>query len=320
MHISNQTPTRLLIAISSMILYAAFFFALSPSLGLNAAALNAIPAAVFGGLFGVRGGFLYLLIALPTNILLFNIIQSPYNELTTHFLGISAFTLISIGIGWVGDTRRFNDRMRKKTTELELERQLLKEEIIRRTVAEEKLAHEALHDPLTNLPNRRLLFDRLDHAYIWNKRNPENLCAVLYLDLDKFKKINDSLGHETGDNLLKQVAGRLESSVRDIDTVARMGGDEFAILLEAASTEEDVKTIVQRIQINLALPYELQGYTVECRASIGVVMSITVYKHLDEILRDADTAMYKAKVEGGNQFRVFDFEKPVNGDPKYENS
>jgi diguanylate cyclase (GGDEF)-like protein len=306
MHISRQTGFRLLIAVSSMILYAVFFLTLYPSLGLNAAALNALPATVFGVLFGVRGGFMYLLIALPTNLLLFNIVQSAYNDLITHFLGISAFTLASVGIGWARDLRRLNDRIYKQATELESERQLLQEEIIRRTRAEEKLAHEALHDPLTDLPNRRLLFNRLEHAYAWNKRNPESLCAVLYLDLDRFKNINDSLGHEAGDNLLKQVAGRLKSSVRDIDTVARMGGDEFAILLEAVSTEEDVKTIVQRIQVSLVLPYELQGYTVESGASIGVVMSMAVYNQLDDILRDADTAMYKAKAEGGNQYRVFD--------------
>ena len=170
------------------------------------------------------------------------------------------------------------------------------------------MAHEALHDPLTDLPNRRLLFNRLEHAYAWNKRNPENLCAVLYLDLDGFKNVNDSLGHEAGDTLLKQVAGRLQSSVRGIDTVARMGGDEFAILLEAASTEEDVKTIVQRIQISLALPYELLGNTVESRASIGVVMSIAGYNQFDDILRDADTAMYSSKANGGNQYRVFNVE------------
>jgi diguanylate cyclase (GGDEF)-like protein len=308
MQISRQTGFRLLIAISSMILYAVLFLGLSPSLGLNAAALNAIPAAVFGGLLGVRGGFLYLLIALPTNLLLFNIVESPYNELTTHFLGISAFTLASVGVGWVRDIGRLNDQIRKQATELESERQLLQEEIIRRTRAEEKLAHEALHDPLTDLPNRRLLLNRLEHAYAWNKRNPENLCAVLYLDLDGFKNVNDSLGHEAGENLLKQVAGRLQSSVREIDTVARIGGDEFAILLEAASTEEDVKTIVQRIQISLALPFELLGNTVKSGASIGVVMSIAGYNQFDDILRDADAAMYRSKADGGNQSRVFNVE------------
>jgi diguanylate cyclase (GGDEF)-like protein len=124
--------------------------------------------------------------------------------------------------------------------------------------------------------------------------------------LDKFKTINDAMGHEAGDHLLKQAAGRLKESVRDIDTVARMGGDEFAILLEAASTPEDVKTVIQRIQAALALPYELQGSAIVCGASIGVVMSIAAYEHLGDILRNADAAMYKAKVNGGNQSQVFE--------------
>jgi diguanylate cyclase (GGDEF)-like protein len=129
---------------------------------------------------------------------------------------------------------------------------------------------------------------------------------VLYLDLNKFKTINDRMGHEAGDLLLKQVASRLQSAVRDIDTVARMGGDEFAILLEAASTSEDVTTTIQRVQAKLALPYDLQGREIVSGASIGVVMSVAAYQQLDDILRDADTAMYHAKASGGNQFRVFD--------------
>jgi diguanylate cyclase (GGDEF)-like protein len=180
------------------------------------------------------------------------------------------------------------------------------EEIVRRTRAEEKLAREALHDPLTDLPNRRLFFNRLEHGHARSKRNPGSLCAVLYLDLNKFKAINDSLGHEAGDQLLKQVAGRLKTTVRDVDTVARMGGDEFAILLEAASSTKEVTTIVQRIQARLALPYDLSGREIVSEASIGVVMSIAAYQHMDDILRDADTAMYHAKASGRNQVKVFD--------------
>jgi diguanylate cyclase (GGDEF)-like protein len=306
--ISKATSIRLLIAMSSMLLYALIFLVIYPLLGLGAGGLNIIPAAVFGWLMGVQGGFFYLLIAVPINVLLYSMVKSPCNELTTHFLGISLFTLVSVGLGWIRDTRHINTRMRTQAAELEAERKLLQEEIIRRTRAEEKLAHEALHDPLTDLPNRRLLFNRLEHAFAWNKRNPENLCAVLYLDLDGFKEVNDSLGHEAGDNLLKQVAGRLQASVRDMDTVARMGGDEFAILLEAASNEECVKAIVQRIQASLVRPYELPGNTVEAGASIGVVMNIAGYDQFDHILRDADTAMYKSKANGRNQYRVFDVE------------
>jgi diguanylate cyclase (GGDEF)-like protein len=306
MKILRGTHARFFLALSSMLVYALIYLYVQPYLDLWAAAFNVIPAAAFGWLMGVQGGFFYLLIAIPINILLFNAVESPYNEWTTHFLGISTFTLASIGIGWVRDLSGLNARIRKQAIELESERKLLQEEIIRRTRAEEKLVHEALHDPLTDLPNRRLLFNRLEHSYAWNKRNPDNLCAVLYLDLDKFKTINDNMGHEAGDHLLKQVASRLKSTVRDIDTVARMGGDEFAILLEAASTSEDVTTIIQRIQAQLARPYDLLGKEIVSGASIGVVMSIAAYQQLDDILRDADTAMYHAKASGGNQFKVFD--------------
>lgn len=306
MKISRSTSINLLIAISSMVLYALIYLGVYPYLGLWAAAFNIIPAATFGSLIGVRGGFFYLLIAVPVNIILFNLVESPNNELITHFLGISAYTLVSVAIGWMREIKGLNERIRKQAVELETEHKLLQEEIVRRTHAEEKLVHEALHDPLTDLPNRRLFFNRLEHAYAWSKRNPDNLCAVLYLDLNKFKTINDSMGHEAGDHLLKQVASRLKSMVRDIDTVSRMGGDEFAILLEAASTSEDLTTIIQRIQASLALPYDLQGREIVSGASIGVVMSIAAYEQMDDILRDADTAMYHAKASGGNQFKVFD--------------
>lgn len=306
MKISRSTSVSFLIAVSSMLLYALIYLGVYPYFGLGAAAFNIIPAAAFGSLIGVRGGFFYLLIAVPVNILLFNSVESPNNELTTHFLGISAFTLVSVELGWMRDLRGLNDRIRKQTVELETERKLLQEEIVRRTHAEEKLAHEALHDPLTDLPNRRLFFNRLEHACAWSNRNLDNLCAVLYLDLNKFKTINDSMGHEVGDHLLKQVASRLKSTVRDTDTVARIGGDEFAILIETASTSEDVTTIIQRIQGSLALPYDLQGREIVSGASIGVVMSIAAYQQMDDILRDADIAMYHAKASGGNQFKVFD--------------
>jgi diguanylate cyclase (GGDEF)-like protein len=219
-----------------------------------------------------------------------------FNNLGGNLLSVIAMASASAGIGWVRD---LNIQVHKQAD-------VLQAEIVRRTRAEEKLTHETLHDPLTELPNRRLFFNRLEHAYALSKRNSDNLCAVLYLDLNKFKNINDSMGHEAGDHLLKQVAGRLKSSIRDIDTVARMGGDEFAILIEVALTSEDATTIIQRIQDSLALPYDLQGREIVSGASIGVVMSIAAYQQMDDILRDADTAMYYAKASGGNQFKVFD--------------
>lgn len=306
MKVSSSIHTRFFIAVGSMLVYALIFLALYPSLDIFAAGFNAIPAATFGWLMGVPGGFFYFLIGLPVNILLFNLIESAYNESVVHIVGISTWTLISIGIGWIRDLRVLNTRIRTQALELEEERKLLQEEIIRRTRAEEKLAHEALHDPLTDLPNRRLFFNRLENAFARNKRNPRTCCAVLFLDLDNFKRVNDTMGHEVGDLLLKQAASRLKASVREMDTVARMGGDEFAVLLEASSTHNDVEPVIKRIQENLARPYEFQKNTIRSAASVGIVKNIATYEKIDDILRDADTAMYQAKGNGGNQYRVFD--------------
>jgi diguanylate cyclase (GGDEF)-like protein len=301
---SRSTGSRLLIAVSSMLLYALIFPHIYPSIGLAAAMLNVIPAVVFGWVLGIRGGLFFGFLAVPVNYFLFWIVgDSLFKDHTGNIIGATAMAFASTGVGWVRD---LNVRVHKQADELQAERKLLQEEIARRTRAEEKLTHEALHDPLTSLPNRRLFLNRLEHAHAWSKRNPDNLCSVLYLDLDKFKTINDSLGHNTGDQLLMQVAGRLKASVRDIDTVARMGGDEFAILLEATSSPEDVKKIIQRIQMVLALPYELQGNAMLIGASIGVVMSISAYKQIDDFLGDADAAMYHAKASGDNQFKVFE--------------
>lgn len=310
MKIIRRAGGRFLIAAGSILIYVLLFLLFQPAWDLYAAFFNVIPAATFGWLMGVPGGFFYLLIGLPLNIVLFNSVDTAYNQVLTHILGISAWTLISIGLGWMKDLRVLNKRIRKQALDLEAERQLLQEEIIRRRQAEDKLEHEALHDPLTDLPNRRLFFNRLAQAHTKSKQNPQARYAVLYLDVDKFKSINDSMGHEAGDLILKQVAGRLKASVREIDTVARMGGDEFAILLEDVSTLEEIEPIIKQLQKNLALPYEVQQNTIFSKVSIGIVMNIMTYERLDDILRDADTAMYQCKSNGGNQYQVFDNKLP----------
>lgn len=309
MDVLRGIRSHFFVGLSSMLAYAILFLTTYPHLGMLAPLFNAIPATALGWLMGVRGGFLYLVLATPINLFLFSYVRSAYNDLTVHILGISAYTLISVGVGWMRDLRILNAQIRKQASELEVERRLLQEEIERRTRAEEKLSYEALHDQLTDLPNRRLFFNRLEHAHAWSQRNPGSLYAVLYLDLNKFKSINDNMGHETGDQLLKQVSCRLKESVRHIDTVARVGGDEFAILLEGASTPEDIRTIVQRIQASLALPYDLRGSSIVSSASIGVVFSIAGYQQVNDILRDADKAMYRAKVNGGEQFKFFGSEQ-----------
>lgn len=164
--------------------------------------------------------------------------------------------------------------------------------------AEEQIIYDAFHDSLTGLPNRALFQDRLGRAIEHNRRNPADLFAVIYLDFDRFKLVNDSLGHSIGDQLLVASARRLENCIRSSDTVARLGGDEFVILLEDVAGEADARMVADRVLNDLSLPYHLGGHQVFSSASIGLVLSIWDYERPEEVLRDADIAMYRAKLMG----------------------
>lgn len=164
----------------------------------------------------------------------------------------------------------------------------------------------AFYDPLTRLPSRALFMDRLGHALRSAKRRKGCLFAVLFLDLDRFKVVNDSLGHIAGDQLLILVARRLQSCLRTSDTVARLGGDEFTILLDDVKELSNVRYVADRIQKELSLPFELEGKKVFSSASIGVALSATGHDHPEDILRDADTALYRAKARGRARCEVFD--------------
>ncbi len=179
-------------------------------------------------------------------------------------------------------------------------------DITERKQAEEKLVHTALHDPLTNLPNRVLFMDRLSHAMERAKRHGDHRFAVLYLDLDRFKVVNDSLGHNIGDQLLIESARRLSSCLRGEDTVARLGGDEFVILLEDIQDPADVTRVADRIQRDLAVPYCLEGHKVFVSVSVGIVLSESSYEKPEDALRDADIAMYRAKGHGRGRYEMFD--------------
>jgi diguanylate cyclase (GGDEF)-like protein/PAS domain S-box-containing protein len=172
--------------------------------------------------------------------------------------------------------------------------------------AEAQLRHDALHDALTGLPNRTLFTDRLAHVIELTKRRQDYLFAVLFLDLDRFKMINDSLGHTSGDQLLMAIARRLETCMRSGDTVARLGGDEFTVLLEDVKDIGDVTDIAERIQRSLNSPFNLNGHEMFTTASIGVVLGTTGRDQPEDLLRDADTAMYHhAKVQGPARHEVF---------------
>ncbi|HYO64126.1 MAG TPA: EAL domain-containing protein [Pyrinomonadaceae bacterium] len=180
------------------------------------------------------------------------------------------------------------------------------QEITDRKRAEERLLHDALHDSLTGLPNRALFMDHLKMTMARAKRRKDQVFAVLFLDVDRFKVINDSLGHMLGDQLLVGVARRLESCIRQEDTVARVGGDEFTILLEDIQDETEAASIAERIQKELKQPFSLDGHEVFTTVSIGIAPSTTGYENPEEIMRDADTAMYRAKTLGKARHEVFD--------------
>jgi diguanylate cyclase (GGDEF)-like protein len=197
-------------------------------------------------------------------------------------------------------------RVQERTLQLEQSNQELVQEIKERKQLQERLLHLALHDPLTNLPNRALFMERLDQAIAFRKANPQYQFAVLFLDCDRFKVVNDSLGHLVGDELLIAIAKRLQSALREEDTLARLGGDEFAVLVEELPTLDRAQTIADRILNSLTEPFQLSRYEVFINASIGITLGSFYHEKPEYLLRDADTAMYRAKALGKGQYYLFD--------------
>jgi diguanylate cyclase (GGDEF)-like protein/PAS domain S-box-containing protein len=201
---------------------------------------------------------------------------------------------------------------------------IVNRDITERKRAEEMLAHSAFHDGLTDLPNRTLFLDRLQHALIRARRHSDYQFAVLFVDVDEFKVVNDSLGHSAGDELLMQIAKRLTACFRETDTIARsetgdnfelrpsdgglarLGGDEFTVLLEDVFKPSDAIRVAQRIQEKLALPFVVGGQQIVIAASIGIVASSSSYAGAEDLLRDAEIAMYRAKRTGKARCEVFD--------------
>jgi len=196
-------------------------------------------------------------------------------------------------------------------------------DITGRRATEARLRHDALHDNLTGLPNRNLLMDRLDRAIRRSRRHTDYKFAVLFLDCDRFKIINDILGHVCGDQLLIELSARLQRTIRDADTVARtptntgparpaddaiarLGGDEFILLLDSITSIEDAIRVAHRVQEAIREPFSISGHEVFITASIGIAFSDTGYERAEDVLRDADTAMYRAKSSGKARHEVFD--------------
>ena len=197
-------------------------------------------------------------------------------------------------------------------------------DITERKRAEEMLAHNAFHDGLTNLPNRALFLDRLQHALTLSKRQSNYKFAVLLIDVDEFKIINDSLGHTAGDELLIQIGQRLKDSVRRDDTVsrprvsevhgtptnddtlARLGGDEFTILLDDIRDPIEAVRVAERVQAELAIPFVVDQQEIVISASIGIASSTSPHTQAEDLVRDADLAMYRAKRAGKARCEVSD--------------
>lgn len=297
MKTSSNIFVRVGIALGSIALYAVIFFTLYPSVGVGVAAFAVVPMAVAGWFLGIRGSLLFGVLNVLFSFFLLRLVGDPNaDNLISNLSASFAFTLVGMMAGWI---RELVNRVNKQTKELQ-------EEIEKRIKVEKRLSYESLHDPLTNLANRRLFVNRLEYAIEWNKRHSTDPFAVVYLDFDHFKIINDTFGHNIGDQLLFGMAQRLKSAVRASDTVARLGGDEFAILVEAFKSDDEVFTLVTRIQEKLSAPFEVDGHSIVMTASLGILLNHLQYERLDDIMRDADIAMYSAKISGKNRFKIFD--------------
>jgi diguanylate cyclase (GGDEF)-like protein/PAS domain S-box-containing protein len=175
-----------------------------------------------------------------------------------------------------------------------------------RRQAEDRLQHDAMHDVLTGLPNRALFMDRLNQSFSRRVRKPDQRCGVLFLDLDRFKEINDVLGHAAGDVVLVSTAERLVSALRPQDSAARLGGDEFAVLVESVTSVSDLETVAKRVLAAMSKPFDVFGHQVNAGASVGAALAGPEHTSSDLLVRDADFAMYRAKQSGGGRYEVFD--------------
>ncbi len=269
-----------------------------------------IGAAIAGAISsGVeRAGISVLLVSMPIILIVYFTYQKYLNEIrTTSVQAEQAERERAEAERARAEAERERAEQAERHVE-ELNRHIAEQERIGTQLQESKdhFRHAAFHDALTNLPNRALLTENLKFVIERAKNHEDYQFAVLFLDLDRFKNVNDSLGHSIGDQLLIAMARRLESCIREVDMVARLGGDEFAILLDGIASGGDATNMARRIQEKLTSPFNLSGHEVFTTTSLGIALSSTGYDHPENMLRDADTAMYRAKAQGKACYEVFD--------------
>jgi len=240
---------------------------------------------------------------------------SPEVKFTQHDQSLLNFVAHNIGNGLARQRAQeslrvahaeLERRVDERTRELAEANTQLRAQINERLRAEQRLTHQATHDALTGLPNRPHLLDRLAAAIERARHGDGQAFAVLFLDLDRFKLVNDSIGHAAGDELLIEVARRITLTVRSNDVVSRLGGDEFAVLMEYADGEENIRELSQRLLSVLARPMWVAGRELYPSASLGIAVWHPRYRNGEELLRDADAAMYRAKEQGRDRCAMFD--------------
>jgi diguanylate cyclase (GGDEF)-like protein len=281
-------------------------------------AIFRMPRPTFNRLLERLNGFFlylpYVLLMAAYALLIESSIQNARTGFLPMAIGVGIIIILVIARRVVThiDNTRLNDQLEHALEEVRRQALALTQtnvdlqiEITERKRAEEQLSHDALHDWLTGLPNRMLFTDRLGQAIEYTQRRPDYPFSVLFLDLDQFKIINDSLGHKIGDELLIEVSKRLLKCLRSSDTVARLGGDEFVILLENTDGENSATYVTERILREFEMPFRLEEQDIFMTVSIGIVLNVLGYNNPDEVLKDADLAMYRAKELGKAQSVVF---------------
>ncbi len=290
---------RVGLALAAAAGYAGVFFAMHPLLGAPVVALSWIPVAGAGWLLGFWGGLLGGIIAFPLNAVLLTLAGESGWQLMSQSAISGTLSVVLIG-AIIGRLRDRSDRLRRELAERRRLEIALRE-------SEARLIDLAMHDSLTRLPNRLLFLDRLQHALA--KAAREGLMvAVLFLDIDDFKNVNDLLGHKYGDLLLQVVGERLLRCVREGDTVARLGGDEFAIILENSRQTEDAVRVSRRILEAFTRPVQMDQHQVIVTTSIGISLFPEDGADPDTLINKADQAMYRVKWGGKNSF---EFYKPL---------